>query len=86
MKLSKEKRNISGPRILEERQRQGLTRKALLAKAEVYGLKMSPRTLSLLERQNRVVYDKELIVLSTVLNVSMDWLLGLEEPSEKASP
>ena len=62
----------------EERQRQVLTRKALLAKAEAYGLKMSTRTLSLLERQNHVVYDKELIVLSTVLNVSMDWLLGLE--------
>ena len=72
------KRNLSGPRILKERQRQGLTRKALLAKLESYGIQMSPRTFSLLERQLRPAYDKEVYALSNALNVSIDWLLGLE--------
>lgn len=71
-------RNISGPRIMEERQRQGLSRKELSTKLEFYNIKMSPRTLSLLERQQRIVYDKEVYALSKVLNVSLEWLLGRE--------
>ncbi len=79
MTIVKKNRNLSGPRIMEERQRQGLTRTALSAKLNDIGITMSPRTLALVEKQQRPVYDKEIFALSCVLNASLNWLLGIDK-------
>ncbi len=76
MEKSITKRNLIGPRVMQERQRQGLSRKSVCGEMEAYNVKMSPRTLSSLERQKRPAFDKEMCALSKVLKVSLDWLLG----------
>lgn len=78
MKKNNEKRNLVGPRIMEERKRQGLTRAELLSKAETFGVRMSPRTLSLIERQKRPLYDKEFYALFKALDMPLDILTSLK--------
>jgi transcriptional regulator with XRE-family HTH domain len=74
----KERTNISGARVMQARQEQGLTRGDLLIRLQRMGIKMSLPTLSFLERQKRRVTDCELAVLAKALNVSVSWLLGRE--------
>jgi len=48
----------------------------LLARLQTMGVEISIPALSLLEGQKRPVSDFELNALSTVLEVSVNWLLG----------
>ncbi len=76
----KEKTNMIGARVMQARQEQGLTRSDLLERLQVFGINMSARTLSLLERKKRRVNDIELVALATALNVSIEWLWSEEKP------
>jgi membrane protein YqaA with SNARE-associated domain len=49
-----------------------------MAKLQTEGVDISIPALSLLEGQKRPVSDFELIALSNVLGVSVEWLLGRE--------
>ena len=77
-KLELGDRNLVGARVTEARKKQRMKQNVLLAKLQVAGIEISSPALSLLEGQKRPVSDKELLALSEILNVSVDWLLGKE--------
>ena len=57
----------------------GMKQKDLLTQLQIRGIDLNASGLSKLEGQLRSVNDTELIALSEVLNVSVDWLLGLKD-------
>ena len=71
------KKNISGDRIREARQRKRLSQADLAAQMQVEGIIIERDSISRIEIGTRFVPDYELPVFSKVLNVSVDWLLGL---------
>ena len=75
-KLALGDRNMIGARVTEARQAQGMKQIELLAKLQLAGIDISSPALSLLEGQKRPVSDIELNALASILNVSVDWLLG----------
>ena len=77
-KLALGDRNIIGARVTEARQAQGMKQIELLAKLQLAGIDISSPALSLLEGQKRPGSDIELNALASILNVSVDWLLGRE--------
>ena len=70
----REKTNLIGMRVMQARLEQGLSREQLVIKMRDLGIAMSVRTLSLLERKKRCVFDKEFFALAVVLDVSPEWL------------
>ena len=77
--LDSEKRNIIGPRVKTARLKNNLTQKELSAKLETLAVYIDRASISKLEQQKRIITDIELMALSQVLYVSVDWLLGLEK-------
>ena len=75
-KLELGERNLVGRRVTQARLAQNMKQHELLARLQVAGIEISATALSLLEGQKRPVSDKELLALSEVLHVSVDWLLG----------
>lgn len=69
-------RNIVGARVEAARKNQGMKQKELLAQLQVNGVDMNASGLSKLEGQIRYATDFELAALATILNVSVDWLMG----------
>lgn len=82
-KLALGDRNLVGARVTEARLRQGLKQTELLARLQLHGIEISIPALSLLEGQKRPVSDIELVALSNVLNVSVDWLLGINSKNQR---
>ena len=72
-------RNMVGARVEQARKSQGMKQKELLAQLQVNGVDMNASGLSKLEGQIRYVTDYELAALASILNVSVDWLLGREK-------
>ena len=82
MRLRKQElgdRNLVGARVEATRKSLGMKQKELLAPLQVNGIDMNASGLSKLEGQIRYVTDFELLALSKILDVSMEYLLGLEE-------
>ena len=75
-KLELGDRNLIGAQVTEARLKQGMKQNELLAKLQLAGIDISSPALSLLEGQKRPVSDIELNAIATILNVSVDWLLG----------
>lgn len=73
------KKNVSGDRIREARLKRRLTQEDLAAKLQIEGVIMERDSVSRMEIGTRFVTDYELMVLSKVLGVSMQWLVGVEE-------
>lgn len=73
------KENVSGDRIREARLKRRLTQEDLAAKLQIEGVIMERDSVSRMEIGTRFVTDYELMVLSKVLGVSLQWLVGLEE-------
>lgn len=73
------KKNVSGDRIREARLKRRLTQEDLAAKLQIEGVIMERDSVSRMEIGTRFVTDYELMVLSKVLGVSMQWLVGLDE-------
>ncbi|NBI17537.1 XRE family transcriptional regulator [Neglecta sp. X4] len=73
------KKNVSGDRIREARLKRRLTQEDLAAKLQIEGVIMERDSVSRMEIGTRFVTDYELMVLSKVLGVSTQWLVGLEE-------
>ena len=72
------RRNISGERVRERRQKLQLTQAALAAKVQTEGVILEQDVVSRIESGDRMVQDYELKALATVLGVSADWLLNAE--------
>ena len=73
------KRNIVGTKIVQLRKARGMKQKDLLTQLQVRGIDLNASGLSKLEGQLRYVTDTELVALSDVLGVSIDWLVGKEQ-------
>ena len=71
-------RNIAGARVEQRRKAIGMKQKDLLTQLQVRGVDLNASGLSKLEGQIRSINDYELVALSEVLGVSVNWLLGLE--------
>ena len=72
-------RNLVGARVEAARKKKGMKQKELLAQLQVRGVDMNASGLSKLEGQIRYVTDVELVALSDILEVSVNFLLGREE-------
>ncbi len=70
-------RNIVGARVESKRKELGIKQKELLAQLQVAGMDINASGLSKLEGQVRSVSDFELVILSQVLGVSVEWLLDI---------
>ncbi len=73
------KKNVSGDRIREARLKRRLTQEDLAAKLQIEGVIMERDSISRVEIGTRFVTDYELMVLSKVLGVSLQWLVEMEE-------
>lgn len=71
-------KNMIGARIGQKRKELGMKQKELLTKLQINGIELNSSGLSKLEGQLRCVSDFELVAIAKALDVSVDWLLGLE--------
>lgn len=71
-------RNICGAKIETRRKELGMKQKEFLAQLQVSGMDINASGLSKLEGQVRSINDYELIIISKVLDVSVLWLLDIE--------
>ena len=68
--------NLCGERIRFERKKQGLKQIDIVtAIFEEYKIKIDSTSLGRIERAERGVWDFELLAISKILNVSLEWLL-----------
>ena len=72
------KKNICGKRIKEARKKLKLSQENLAARLQVEGIILERDSISRIEIGTRFVADYELLALSKILNVSPDYLLGIE--------
>ena len=72
------KKNICCERIHEARCRMRLTQSDLAARLQLGGIIMERDSVSRMEIGTRFVADYELRELARILQVSVDWLLGVE--------
>ncbi len=70
------KKNVSGERIREARIKNKLSQAELAAKLQVSGVIIERDSISRIEIGTRFVADYELMVISEILGVSVEWLLG----------
>lgn len=71
------KKNISGNRIREARVRMRMSQTNLAAKMQIEGIIIERDSISRIEIGTRFIPDYELPLFAKVLNVSVEWLLGL---------
>ena len=70
--------NIVGRNIERIRKERGIKQKDFIAKIQTMGCDMNPTSYSKLEGQVRVATDKEIYVISKVLNIPMENLFNEE--------
>ena len=73
------KKNISGDRTREARQKLRLSQVDLAARMQVEGIMIERDSVSRIEIGTRFIPDYEIPLFAKVLHVSSDWLLGLTE-------
>ena len=66
--------NMVGKNIEHLRKERGIKQKDFIAKLQTFGLDINPTSYSKLEGQIRLATDKELFVISRLLEVSVDAL------------
>lgn len=71
--------NIVGAKIESRRKALNMKQKDLLAQLQVKGIDLNSSGLSKIEGQLRGVSDYELKALAESLDVSVNWLLGIDE-------
>ncbi len=72
------KKNICGDRVREARKNLGLSQENLAARLQTEGVNIERDSVSRIEIGTRFVADFELAILCKVLNVSANYLLGIE--------
>lgn len=66
--------NIVGKNIERLRKEQGYKQKDFVSKIQIYGINMNLTSYSKLEGQIRIATDKEIYVISKILNVELEKL------------
>lgn len=74
------RKNLCGERIHEARCRLRLTQSELAARLQCEGITLERDCISRIEIGTRFVADYELLILSRVLDVKIEWLLTGENP------
>ena len=69
-----------GERVSKRRRQLGITQEELAIQMQLNGMDMTQLMVSRIEKNQRHVVDGELLMLSRVLGVSMEWLCGDGEP------
>lgn len=77
--LDSKERNIAGSRVKIARLKNNMTQQELSAKLETFAVYIDRASISKIEQKKRIIIDIELVALSQILNVSVNWLLGIEE-------
>lgn len=72
------KKNISGPRIRQARLKKRLSQSDLSARMQVEGIVIERDSISRVEIGTRFIPDYELPIYAKVLDVSVEWLLGID--------
>lgn len=72
------KKNICGERVHEARCKMRITQSDLAARLQINGIIIERDSVSRIEIGTRFVADYELRELAKILNVSVNWLLGIE--------
>ncbi len=72
------KKNICGERVHEARCKMRLTQSDLAARLQINGIIIERDSISRIEIGTRFVADYEIRELAKILNVSINWLLGIE--------
>lgn len=70
------KKNVSGDRIREARLKRRLTQEDFAAKLQIAGVTIERDSISRIEIGTRFVADYELMIISEVLGVTVEWLLS----------
>ncbi len=71
--------NMVGKNIEMLRKERGIKQKDFIAKMQVMGCDINPTSYSKLEGQVRSATDKEIYVISKILNVTMEELFNIDE-------
>ena len=72
------KKNICSERVRSARRELGLSQEELAARLQVKGVNIERDSISRVEIGTRFVADFEIKVLSEILGVSVNYLLGIE--------
>lgn len=72
------KKNICGKRVKEARKKMKLSQENLAAKLQIDGVIIERDSISRIEIGTRFVADYELVALCKALNVTPEYLLGLQ--------
>ena len=72
------RKNICGDRIREARQKRRMSQTELAAKMQLAGIIIERDSISRIEIGTRFVLDYELPIYAEVLQVSVAWLLDME--------
>lgn len=72
------KKNICGERVHEARCKMRLTQSDLAARLQINGIIIERDSISRIEIGTRFVADYEIREFAKILNVSVNWLLGIE--------
>ena len=75
----KGRKNLCGDRVKEALARRKITQEDLAARLQIEGVTMERDSVSRIEIGTRFVADYELVVLSQVLGVSMEWMTGQDD-------
>ena len=71
--------NLIGRNIETLRLERGIKQKDFIAHLQIAGLDINPTSYSKLEGQIRTATDKEVLIISKVLNIPMEQLFQLEK-------
>lgn len=66
--------NVVGRNIERIRKQKGIKQKDFISKMQLYGLDINPTSYSKLEGQVRLATDKEIYVISKILNIEIELL------------
>lgn len=72
------KKNVCGTKIKEARKRLKLSQEELAAKLQVEGINIERDSVSRIEIGTRFIADYELAALCKILNITPEYLLGLD--------
>ena len=68
--------NICGQRVREAREKLQISQDQLAARLQIEGLGVNQNSISRIETGKRLVADFELVALSKVLSVDIEWLVN----------
>lgn len=73
------KKNICGTRVKLARKKKKMTQEELAAKMQIEGVLIERNSICKMEIGERFVADYELVALSKILEVSIQWLLTIDQ-------